>query len=209
MAAATKITLSDKELELVCNTGWILTKHTIIQKVYDLYGEALPSLKNVLEEKRNILPPEVFNYSPKISRGENYKLLPWVMLDYPRCFGKDDVMAVRIFFWWGNFFSVNLQLSGIYKAKALPVLQQRYEWFKNEGYFICMEDDPWEHHFDETNFVSASKLSKQQYAVLLEKPFLKIAKKMPLKEWNKVPGFINSVFNEITDLLTTYQAPSR
>lgn len=209
MAAATKITLSDKELELVCNTGWILTKHTIIQKVYALYGETLPSLKNVLEEKRNILPPEVFNYSPKISKGENYKLLPWVMLDYPRCFGKDDVMAVRIFFWWGNFFSVNLQLSGIYKAKALPALQHRFEWLKNEGYFICVGDGPWEHHFDETNFVSASKLTEQQFAILLEKPFLKIAKKIPLEEWNRVPRFINCVFNEITDLLTTNQAPSR
>ncbi len=35
----TKVMLSPKEPELVKDTRWILTKNTIIQKVYSLFGE--------------------------------------------------------------------------------------------------------------------------------------------------------------------------
>ncbi len=38
MPSTTKITLSDKELSLVQNSEWILTKQVIIQKVYDLFA---------------------------------------------------------------------------------------------------------------------------------------------------------------------------
>jgi hypothetical protein len=44
METATKIALSEKELQLVCDTDWILTKHSIIQKVYALFGETVPGL---------------------------------------------------------------------------------------------------------------------------------------------------------------------
>ena len=71
--------------------------------------------------------PEVIKTStPKISKGENYKDLPYVMLDYPRCFQKEKTIAIRTFFWWGNFFSINLQLSGEYKEQALPSLQSNF-----------------------------------------------------------------------------------
>jgi hypothetical protein len=36
MTEKTKINLSAKELELVCNKEWILTKQVIIEKVYEL-----------------------------------------------------------------------------------------------------------------------------------------------------------------------------
>ena len=45
--------------------------------------------------KPDFLPAEMLFHSPKISKGENYKGLPYVMLDYPRCFGKTDIFAIR------------------------------------------------------------------------------------------------------------------
>src|SRR6478672_2018750 len=108
MEGHTKIQLSDVEMDLVNNTGWILTKHDIIKKVYVLFGELSESMHKELASFEKYLPAEVFLKSAKITRGENYKMLPYVILDYPAFFDRDHIFAVRTMFWWGNFFSITL-----------------------------------------------------------------------------------------------------
>jgi hypothetical protein len=202
MTAAAKIALSDKELELVCTTDWILTKHRIIQKVYELFGEVLPLLEKTVTQKKDQLPGEIFMQSAKISKGENYELLPWVMLDYPRHFGKTDTIAIRTFFWWGHFFSVCLQLSGNGKVNAEAAILQQYEWLQTEGYFICVNENPWEHHFENENFIAINQLTKEDFStIVLQKSFVKIAQKIAVEEWERVPGFIINVFTGLTGLL--------
>jgi hypothetical protein len=199
---STKITLSDKEHELVCNSEWILTKHTIIQKVYALFGSVLPLLESEATGDRNFLPEEVFKNAAKISKGENYKLLPYVMLDYPRYFGNDDTIAIRTFFWWGNFFSVSLQLTGKYKADAIDKLLENFEWLQQNGYAVCINESPWEHHFEESNFIPLQSINYQQFeTILAEKTFVKIAKNMALSQWQEVPAFIVKSFTELINLL--------
>src|SRR5688500_20050079 len=109
-----KIQLSQEELVLVQNADWLLTKNRIIGKVYEMFGMLVADVQ-MMPEKNSVLLPEIFAASPKISKGENYMGLPYVMLDYPRCFGKSDTFAIRTMFWWGNFFSVTLHLKGRYK----------------------------------------------------------------------------------------------
>src|SRR5437868_14845354 len=110
----TNVELSKNELELVTNADVILTKNSIIEKVYALFGLLSEEYKIILLQHSHHLPAEIFNKAPKIYKGEQYQSLPYVMMDYPRCFYKDDVFAIRSFFWWGNYFSITLQLSGQY-----------------------------------------------------------------------------------------------
>src|SRR6185369_14445953 len=107
-----KIRLSQKELELVSNTEWILTKNEVITKAKLLLGSVLDEQIKWLSHHKLILPSEIKESSPKISKGENYRGLPYMVLDHPRRFDKEDVFAIRTLFWWGNFFSTTLQLSG-------------------------------------------------------------------------------------------------
>ena len=51
MSEDAKIALSEKELELVCSTDWILTKHSVIEKVYQLFGSLALSMQGFVEEK--------------------------------------------------------------------------------------------------------------------------------------------------------------
>ena len=202
IAMDTKIALSDKELELVCNTEWILTKHAVIQKVYDLFGEILPSFEKRIKDNKKYLPEEVFLNSPKISKGENYKLLPYVMLDYPRYFGKEDTIAIRTFFWWGNFFSMCLQLSGSFKEANVELLTQKFEWLRQNEYCICVNDNAWEHYFEKDNFINLDLLSEEKFReILLEKPFIKIAKKISLHQWQQAPEFFLKTFEELAGLI--------
>ena len=41
-----KLRLSAEEMELVNNREWILTKHRVIKKVYEMFGEINEMMKN-------------------------------------------------------------------------------------------------------------------------------------------------------------------
>ena len=125
MTKETKITLSSKELELICNSDWILTKHIIIDKVYQLFGKLAVSMQERVRQIASTLPREAAESNPKISRGENYRGLPYVMLDYPRHFTKESTLAMRTFFnMLGpmvNPATPKFQLVGVYNLEMARV----------------------------------------------------------------------------------------
>lgn len=209
MSTDTKIALSVKEQELVMNTEWILTKHAVVQKVYQLFGEAIPFMQTCIHNSNAYLPNEVLLSSPKISKGENYRLLPWVMLDYPRCFGKEDTLAIRSFFWWGHFVSMSLQLSGKYKTACLPALQNNLELLAQKEFYISIAEEPWEHHFQDGNFARIATLDGLAFKTLLEEQaVVKITKKISLQEWLSLPSFLEETFRDVL-VLVCNQAPRR
>ena len=198
----TKITLSAKELELVCNTEWILTKHNIIKKVMELFSEALAGMQQQTMQQKMNLPAAIFSKDPKVSKGENYKSLPYVMLDYPRYFDKENTLAIRTFFWWGNFFSINLQLSGKYKTQAVPALQANFLMLQQNNYWVCINNKPWEHSFEEDNFLPIQQLTLDQFTTILSREsFIKISKKKSLQHWDTALLFIEQSFVEMLKLL--------
>ncbi len=139
-------------MRLVMEPGWILTKNSIIKKVVGLFAGLSGEYRAILEgpEASPAAMAKVAG-SPKISKGENYQGLPYVMLDYPRLFGRDDVLAIRTFFWWGHSFSVTLHLKGIYRESHLPVLQQRWAELAAAGFHVGISEDEWRHeHMPET-----------------------------------------------------------
>lgn len=204
----TKISLSATELELVCNTEWLLTKHAVIAKVYSLLGNAAHNMQNTVNKNKHELPEVVLNSSPKISKGENYMQLPYVMLDYPRHFAKEDTLAIRTFFWWGNFFSVTLQLAGSYKEERLQLITDNFSFLQENNYWICSNTDQWQHHFSNDNYVLLKDISKGEFlSVLNREAFVKLAKKTALTEWQTAQGFIEKTFAEMLKIASN-QAPS-
>lgn len=146
---ATKIKLSATELDLVTNAAVLLTKNTIIGKVITAFGALASGMQIAINASH--LPQTVLSFTPKIARGENYLGLPWVMLDYPRVFTKQDVFAIRTFFWWGNCVSVTLQLSGIYQQQFQAQLLEKISTNDNEWLLCCNTQDAWQHHFEANN----------------------------------------------------------
>lgn len=202
MIDKTKITLSAKELKLVCNTDWILTKLSIMQKVIDLFGNILVSMQQITIAQKSSLPIEVFMKDPKIYKGENYKSLPYVMLDYPRYFDREKTVAIRTFFWWGNFFSINLQLSGKIKNDAVPNLMTHFLEFQQKDYWICINNNPWEHNFEEDNYRPVKKITISEFTTMLNREsFVKIGKKISLQQWDTAAMAIEQSFGELMILL--------
>ncbi len=191
-----KIVLSPKELELVSNTDWILTKHTIINKVYTLFGSIAAEMHNTIHNSD--LPQEVKDTTPKIAKGENYQLLPYVMLDYPRYFNAENTMAIRIFFWWGNSISIHLLISGKYKDDAINKLERNFNLLQENNYSICIAETPWQHHFGADNYISFKEYTSEEFSnTLYRESFIKIGKEIALSQWDDIPEFLKTSFSEM------------
>jgi len=202
MNDAAKITLSAKELDLVCNIDWILTKHAIIQKVYELFGIEASKMQQIVAAELPSLAGIINEYGPKIAKGENYENLPYVMLDYPRCFAKERTLAIRTMFWWGHYFSIQLQLTGNYKIAAIPALRKNFMMLKDNGYAVSIGEDRWEHHFREDNYLALENCSEEKFISIIEdSPFIKIGKNLSLRQWDVAATFIEDAFLELTELL--------
>jgi hypothetical protein len=200
-----KVRLSSKEQELVINADWILTKNAIIQKLYTFFGQTSEQFQLLIQQNSALANEAACAIAPKISKGENYEGLPWVMLDYPRHFKGDDVFAIRCFFWWGNEVSITLQLSGKFKTFYSNAIQQYFQLRNgnphptNEWFIGINIEDAWQHHFRPDNYRRAAEINP---AIISQLPFIKLAKKIPLDEWDDIDFFLQQTFKEMLHLLT-------
>ena len=153
----------------------------------------------VVQEEKEFLPEVLQKPGGKITKGENYKGLPYLILDYPALYSKEDIFAVRTMFWWGNFFSISLHVSGKY-WRSQNIHRYLYH-LKGKNFFICVNENEWEHHFEPDNYYAIDELSQSQINTLRGKDFFKIAKKIELKDWDSVIIFMEASFKEIIEFV--------
>jgi len=196
-----KIRLSKEEEALINRADWILTKNNILQKVKQLFSNLQSRQHLVLQGILN-LQPEIVNSPPKISKGENYKGLPWLVLDYPRLFEKESFCAIRTLFWWGNFFSSTLHLSGKYKNACRQKIIGLFENLQQKKFSICINTDQWEHHFDEDNYKAIEGMGLVEFEEVTGRhSFIKLAKKVPLDQWNDAEIKLAEIFSHLAHIL--------
>jgi hypothetical protein len=198
MSDATKVTLSDGELALANDSNIILTKLTVTKKASALFAGMVPFINTAfasLALHYNYIGGTV----PKIYKGENYKNLPYVLMDYPAEFKKENIFAVRTMFWWGNFISITLHLSGKHKTNWENNILEKLEI--QPDFFIAVGNDEWQHHFEEDNYAKFSLLTQLQKKSISEKNFIKIALKYELHHWNMMQSILPVGYKAIADLL--------
>lgn len=193
---------------MMADKGFILTKNHILQQVEYLLESVREQQQLFIESNPGLFPPGVLEIPPKISRGENYKGFPWRILDYPRFFGKPDIFAIRTMFWWGHYFSVTLHLSGAYKTRFEPALSVARDTLAEEGFFICIQEDPWQHHFERDNYVPVAELTAEEWRrQLRQDSFLKIGHTLPLQNWEEADQLLTEDFRLLAQLLSVASAP--
>jgi hypothetical protein len=175
-----KIQLSQAETDLMLNAEIILTKNRVLEKMKLLLEEVMG--KQLLFTNEYLRDHEAFFISPKISRGENYLGLPWLILDYPRKSSGNNLFFIRSMFWWGKFFSSTLHLSGDFKEAFSGTIGKSLTSLSN--HFIGINQDPWIHHFQEDNYKSARSISQNEFDLLENNmEHLKIGISFPLEQW--------------------------
>lgn len=190
------VKLSAAELKLVLDANFILTKNNIIAKVYDLFGN-LSSIYTAELHQHTSIPEEVSGISPKISKGENYEGLPWVALDYPRFFVNEHAFSIRTFFWWGNFVSISLLISGKYQQIYQPSILQFHQSLESEHWSLSRHTNKWLHHFRADNYQPFSSFTPKD---IIQLPFIKVAKKIPLQQWDHMEIELRENFSILLQL---------
>src|SRR5690349_7707188 len=180
-----KIHLSKAETELMQNASVILTKNRVLESIREmLKGVEGAQLEIVAAQGRR--HQELFIISPKISKGEYYEGLPYLILDYPRLSAADDLFFVRIMFWWGHFFTTTLHLSGRHKTAMQNKIAGAFAQLQD--YSIGINPNPWVHHFEENNYRSISEMDAAEFRQACESGSqLKIATRISLSEWAEAP----------------------
>lgn len=196
----TKIQFSKQELELFSDSALILTKNSILEKLQQLLGELQLRQKAIIEKSAALLPEEVLNTSAKISKGENYKGLPWLMLDYPRYFVQENIFAIRTMFWWGNFFSTTLHLSGRFKAQFQDQIFSSLKELAKHNFLICKSESQWHHSFEDDNYQLLQDITKEETLQLKVKSFLKLAKKIPLQHSEEAALLLTGDYKMLVNL---------
>jgi len=187
MIQQTKIQFLPAEMELVSSPDIILTKNAILQKIKSFFEELRMKQQDILNKYSSQLPEEVLKISPKISRGENYKGLPWLVLDNPRYFQHNNIFAIRTMFWWGNFFSITLHVSGNNKNDLLKNLTDNVSLLTKNDFYIYNGIKEWEHDIDPDSYKKLSVINEDELQKIFSaNSFLKLAVKFTVESLETV-----------------------
>jgi hypothetical protein len=193
-----KLQLSEFEFNLLSNSEWILTKNLIVKKAQTLLESVQQNVSDYANQHPTVFPAEVITISPKISKGENYRGLPWLILDYPRYFEKENTFAIRIMFWWGNFFSTTLHLSGVYKERYQNAIINSYQKLSQSDFYCCVNEEQWQHHFETNNYLQVNRFTESEFADQVNKrSFIKLSRKLAFSQWNNATVLLSENFAEI------------
>ena len=191
---------SEKEMFFLRDREFLLSKIEINHKLEQLFAEVENNLYSITPKYP--WPTGVLVRSGKLSKGENYQGLPYYILDYPRKFEKEHVFAFRTMFWWGNFFSATLHLAGKYLDMGKNALDSNLEHLSTSDAYICVNDTPWEYHFQPDNYQKLNELNMDQLrATLHSRPFLKLSQRWELERYLELPVLVPAAFEELLSWL--------
>jgi len=175
-----KIQFSKVELRCMNDRDFLLRKRIITDKLCELLHGFAEILKASPVSRAFNFPAGVDFQAGRITRGENYKGLPYVILDFPRLFDKENIFAFRTMFWWGNYFSFTLHLKGEPLRQYRNSLMAHYGKLHEQGIHLYIGDDEWEHDLTGEQYL---RMGVKARKIIREKGFLKLARKVDLRDY--------------------------
>ncbi|MBL0047904.1 MAG: hypothetical protein IPP32_07400 [Bacteroidetes bacterium] len=185
--------LSPSQLSLLKNTEFIHQKTAALQQINYLFQNFQQVLAPVVLDQQTHALKDIPFASPKISKGENYLGLPYLVLDYPAHFATPSIFSFRTFFWWGNFFSFTLHLQGPILDKYRAALINNKNRIHESNFYICIANNPWMYNYETYNYKRISDLTQiELIQILEEKPFIKFSIPIEIEHY---PSLISQGYN--------------
>lgn len=179
----TKFSLGSEEMSLLTNTHFFEQKRKVLNIIIQSLGDLESAYMEIAGDFSTEIPKEALQKRGKISRGENYRGLPYLILDHPAYFSKQGIFAFRTLIWWGNPISITFHISGDYLQKFKIQLVAGLPNLNLTNLFICINSNQFEHHFESNNYISLHDFISENgnpEKLMNERGFLKIMHKMPL-----------------------------
>jgi hypothetical protein len=183
------IKLTKHELNFAQSTSYPLVKQQIVQKVGHLFQELGQKLIHHFGTHTLIQSPEY-----KITRGENYRNMPYMVLDFPRITGKDFPIVCRTLFWWGHYFSCSLLVhTSLLDLDATADLLSQKRKLR-----LCTGTDLWEHDLKHSSYIKLAKCSSTDIRQIIEnQTYIKIACKIALADNDRIDALATEAYGRM------------
>ncbi len=169
------IQFTDQELGLIEDTSFFETKALITQKVKTLLHLLHDTLKKELVDFPFLAPDDFHLDNHQFVKGEHLSGFPYLYLDYPKYYTKQEMFSFRSLFWWGHHFIFAWILSGKYLDQYKENILRHYKSLSGKGLFILMTKDPWEWKKHPDNLLEIRQDNQEEVSIALKtRPFLKI-----------------------------------
>jgi len=195
----TKFDLSNDELNLLSDSHFLLEKRVITEKIVALLGNLDEEIRSHFKaNSAPFLTSSELRGPGKISRGENLHGLPYLILDQPSIFTPEGTLALRVLFWWGNYFLISFQASGNLRTR-IAMLQLN---LLDAEILYLDSEDLWEARKTYFRHFKQKDINIPSTQLLIENVgFLKLGLFVPLTDYRllskKTTGFIKSIQNAI------------
>jgi len=177
--------LNPQQINLIKDKGFLSEKIIVLDELVTHFKKVESELKATIQHYEKVLPQGSLTVTGKISRGENYKGLPYLVLDFPRFTSGKKVFIYRTMFWWGNYFSCML----ITKNCGYSLNQKKTP----KGLMINLGSTPWNYDLNDECW---ENLCKQRHQ------FLAVSRKVDFRNIDKLSKLSKKTFEDIMALLT-------
>jgi hypothetical protein len=144
---------SPLEVKLLNTVDIFHHKPSIIKKAETNLTTLKQEIIKTLSEAPHPCPPESDIVKGQIVRGENHKGFPFISLDMPQMFSKNQMFTYRTLFWWGHDLIFSLILKQENQAPLIEKLIQLKEHPEWEDIQLAIAPTPWEWEKDMKNFI--------------------------------------------------------
>lgn len=176
--------LSQQHIDLISDQSFLKEKRILLNDLVKHFHKVEAALQEVISKHKESLPQGSLMVTGKISRGENYKGLPYLVLDYPRFTAGNKVFIYRTMFWWGNYFLCLLvtENCGYYlSGNSAP-----------NDLMINIGKTPWNYDLADKSW---EKINDQEHQ------FLAISRKVDFGDIDILPELSRRTFQDIMSLL--------
>jgi len=172
---------NSEELEVLQNQSFFQQKHKVTQRFYELFGNLIQTLKSNSNHLNFDYPDGTDISAGRITKGENYQNLPYIVADFPRHFSKKGVFAFRSWFWWGNYILFIWHISGEYLTQYEDLLLEKFTDFQKNDFYLSIGNNEWQHHLDFKSYISIKHVTFEEFRGYIKtKSFVKLVRKLDL-----------------------------
>ncbi len=184
----TKIDFSLDELEFLSDSEIFPLQWSLLEKLTRHLNEIEKNINLECSNSNFSFPEEVLINKGKISRGNNYNNQPYLVLDYPRFFEKNNIFCLRTIFWWGNYFSNAIILSGSMLDRYQYSIIRNFSELKNSKWYFSINKNPWKLEINKENYCKVKDLDKSSITNHVRAyHYIKITDIYPLSKYDELP----------------------
>ena len=140
------------QVKLIQNTDFFEEKRTVLKAIEAELAAICDEIKLIYSAKAGEIIIAPTQTAAKITRGENLKGLPYLILDFPQHFSKTEIFSFRLLFWWGNGFTLFLHLKNDQIELIKKLILNEKETLTKKGFYLSTSGDEWEHNYLADNY---------------------------------------------------------